>query len=149
MRAVLQRVTQADVQVDGDTTGAIDQGILVLLGVARDDRVADVDYLVDKVVNLRIFEDEAGKMNLSLEQVGGKVLAVSQFTLLADCRKGRRPGFSAAAPPDEADALYQSFVARLRERGIVVECGVFQADMKVSLINDGPVTLLLDSRKEF
>ncbi|WP_321530594.1 D-aminoacyl-tRNA deacylase [uncultured Desulfuromonas sp.] len=149
MRAVLQRVTQADVQVDGDTTGAIDQGILVLLGVARDDRVADVDYLVDKVVNLRIFEDEAGKMNLSLEQAGGKVLAVSQFTLLADCRKGRRPGFSAAAPPDEADALYQSFVARLRERGIVVECGVFQADMKVSLINDGPVTLLLDSRKEF
>ncbi|WP_316347259.1 D-aminoacyl-tRNA deacylase [Desulfuromonas acetoxidans] len=149
MRAVLQRVTQADVQVDGDTTGAIDQGILVLLGVARDDSVADVDYLVDKLVNLRIFEDEAGKMNLSLEQIGGKVLAVSQFTLLADCRKGRRPGFSAAAPPDEADALYQGFVARLRQRGIAVECGVFQADMKVSLINDGPVTLLLDSRKEF
>ncbi|EAT16916.1 D-tyrosyl-tRNA(Tyr) deacylase [Desulfuromonas acetoxidans] len=149
MRAVLQRVTQADVQVDGDTTGAIDQGILVLLGVARDDSVADVDYLVDKLVNLRIFEDDAGKMNLSLEQIGGKVLAVSQFTLLADCRKGRRPGFSAAAPPDEADALYQGFVARLRQRGIAVECGVFQADMKVSLINDGPVTLLLDSRKEF
>lgn len=149
MRAVLQRVTQADVQVDGDTTGAIDQGILVLLGVARYDSVADVDYLVDKLVNLRIFEDEAGKMNLSLEQIGGKVLAVSQFTLLADCRKGRRPGFSAAAPPDEADALYQGFVARLRQRGIAVECGVFQADMKVSLINDGPVTLLLDSRKEF
>jgi len=149
MRAVLQRVTQADVRVDGEETGAIDQGILVLLGVAREDGLADVDYLVDKVANLRIFEDDAGKMNLSLEQIQGKVLAVSQFTLLADCRKGRRPGFSSAAPPDEADALYREFVARLRQRGIEVECGVFQADMKVSLINDGPVTLLLDSRKEF
>nr|WP_320115171.1 D-aminoacyl-tRNA deacylase [uncultured Desulfuromonas sp.] len=149
MRAVLQRVTQAAVKVDGDTTGAIEQGILVLLGVAQEDSLTDVDYLVDKVANLRIFEDEAGKMNLSLEQIDGKVLAVSQFTLLADCRKGRRPGFSAAAQPKEADALYQAFVERLRQRGIVVECGVFQADMKVSLINDGPVTLLLDSRKEF
>ena len=149
MRAVLQRVLQADVRVNGKLTGAIDQGILVLLGVAHGDTVADVDYLVDKVVNLRIFEDDAGKMNLSLEQIGGKVLAVSQFTLLADCRKGRRPGFSAAAPPDDADALYREFVARLQQRGISVECGVFQADMKVSLVNDGPVTLMLDSRKEF
>lgn len=149
MRAVLQRVLQADVRVDGEVTGAIDQGILVLLGVAHGDSAADVDYLVDKVVNLRIFEDDAGKMNLSLEQIGGKVLAVSQFTLLADCRKGRRPGFSAAAPPEEADALYREFVARLQQRGVAVECGVFQADMKVSLVNDGPVTLMLDSRKEF
>nr|WP_320048641.1 D-aminoacyl-tRNA deacylase [uncultured Desulfuromonas sp.] len=149
MRAVLQRVLQADVRVDGELTGAIEQGILVLLGVAHGDSASDVDYLVDKVVNLRIFEDDAGKMNLSLEQIGGNVLAVSQFTLLADCRKGRRPGFSAAAPPDVADALYREFVTRLQQRGISVECGVFQADMKVSLVNDGPVTLMLDSRKEF
>jgi D-tyrosyl-tRNA(Tyr) deacylase len=130
-------------------TGAIKQGILVLLGVAQGDDDSDVDYLVDKMINLRIFEDSDGKMNLSLLQIGGKVLAVSQFTLLADCRKGRRPGFSAAAAPQEADALYQTFVARVRQRGVEVECGVFQADMQVSLINDGPVTLLLDSRKEF
>ncbi|PLX95540.1 MAG: D-tyrosyl-tRNA(Tyr) deacylase [Desulfuromonas sp.] len=149
MRAVLQRVSQADVQVDQRVTGAIKQGILVLLGVAQGDNDSDVDYLVDKMINLRIFEDSDGKMNLSLLQIGGKVLAVSQFTLLADCRKGRRPGFSAAAPPQEADALYQAFVARVRQRGVEVECGVFQADMQVSLINDGPVTLLLDSRKEF
>jgi D-tyrosyl-tRNA(Tyr) deacylase len=149
MRAVLQRVSQADVQVDRRVTGAIKQGILVLLGVAQGDDDSDVDYLVDKMINLRIFEDSDGKMNLSLLQIGGKVLAVSQFTLLADCRKGRRPGFSAAAPPQEADALYQTFVARVRQRGVEVECGVFQADMQVSLINDGPVTLLLDSRKEF
>lgn len=149
MRAVLQRVSQADVQVDQRVTGAIKQGILVLLGVAQGDDDSDVDYLVDKMINLRIFEDSDGKMNLSLLQIGGKVLAVSQFTLLADCRKGRRPGFSAAAAPQEADALYQTFVARVRQRGVEVECGVFQADMQVSLINDGPVTLLLDSRKEF
>jgi D-tyrosyl-tRNA(Tyr) deacylase len=149
MRAVLQRVSQADVQVDRRVTGAIKQGILVLLGVAQGDDDSDVDYLVDKMINLRIFEDSDGKMNLSLLQIGGKVLAVSQFTLLADCRKGRRPGFSAAAAPQEADALYQTFVARVRQRGVEVECGVFQADMQVSLINDGPVTLLLDSRKEF
>ncbi|MCD6527440.1 MAG: D-tyrosyl-tRNA(Tyr) deacylase [Desulfuromonas sp.] len=149
MRAVVQRVRSAYVDVDQQTTGAIDHGLMVLLGVATGDDSQDVAYLVDKMINLRIFEDEAGKMNLSLLQVGGEVLAVSQFTLLADCRKGRRPGFSNAAPPQIANELYQLFVSRLRDNNVKVECGVFQADMQVHLINDGPVTLLLDSRKEF
>ncbi|OEU72244.1 MAG: D-tyrosyl-tRNA(Tyr) deacylase [Desulfuromonadales bacterium C00003068] len=149
MRAVIQRVTSARVEVDQTVTGSIAQGLVVLLGVAAGDTEKDLNYLVDKILNLRIFEDEEGKMNLSLAQIEGELLAVSQFTLLADCRKGRRPGFSAAAPPESARQLYDLFVDQVRQRGITVGCGVFQADMQVHLVNDGPVTMMLDSRKEF
>jgi D-tyrosyl-tRNA(Tyr) deacylase len=149
MRAVVQRVTRAQVEVGGATVGAIGPGLLVLLGVAQGDTSADAVYLAEKTGGLRIFEDAAGKMNLALQDVGGAVLAVSQFTLLGDCRKGRRPGFTDAAPPDLADALYHDYVAALRTRGLTVATGVFQAEMQVHLVNDGPVTLLLDSRKLF
>jgi len=149
MRAVVQRVARASVAVAGETVGAIDHGLLVLLGVADEDTAKDVTYLADKTAGLRIFEDDQGKMNRSVEEVGGGILVVSQFTLLGDCRKGRRPGFSDAAPPQLADALYGEYVDALRQRGIEVATGVFRADMQVSLVNDGPVTLLLDSRKQF
>lgn len=149
MRAVLQRVGEARVDVGGTTVGAIGQGVLVLLGVGQGDSAADARFLADKIAGLRIFEDAQGKMNLSVEDVGGSLLVVSQFTLYGDCRQGRRPGFSAAAPPEQANALYEQFVGMLRERGLTVATGVFQAEMAVSLVNDGPVTLLLDSRKEF
>ncbi|TRO81803.1 D-aminoacyl-tRNA deacylase [Trichloromonas acetexigens] len=149
MRAVLQRVASARVEVDGKSVGEIGRGLLILLGVEQGDNADDARYLAEKSAQLRIFEDAAGKMNLSLEDVGGQILAVSQFTLLADCRKGRRPGFSRAALPEPADTLYQQFVALLRERGLTVATGIFQAEMQVHLVNDGPVTLLLDSRKEF
>ena len=149
MRAVIQRVREARVEVDGATVGAIGTGMLVLLGVARDDTVADAAYLAEKTAGLRIFEDGDGKMNLALPEVGGAVLVVSQFTLLGDCRKGRRPGFTEAAPPELADALYGDFAATLRARGLTVATGVFRAEMLVHLVNDGPVTLLLDSRKIF
>jgi D-aminoacyl-tRNA deacylase len=149
MRAVLQRVSSAQVTVAGEVVGRIGKGLLVLLGVALGDEEQDARYLAEKTAQLRIFEDDAGKMNRSLEDIGGELLAVSQFTLLADCRQGRRPGFSAAAPPATAQALYERFVAILRQRGLAVATGVFQAEMAVQLINDGPVTVLLDSRKEF
>jgi D-tyrosyl-tRNA(Tyr) deacylase len=149
MRAVIQRVTQASVSVDGQTVGAVGRGLLVLLGVARGDAAGDAAYLADKTAGLRIFEDSAGKMNCSLEEIGGSILVVSQFTLLGDCRKGRRPGFTDAAEPQLADALYNAYVDTLRKRGLVVATGVFQADMQVALVNDGPVTLILDSRKQF
>lgn len=149
MRAVLQRVSSSRVVVDGETTGEIENGILVLLGVEGGDTEKDADYLADKTAQLRIFEDDQGKMNLSVEDIGGKLLVISQFTLLADCRKGRRPGFSQAAPPEIANELYEYFVEQLRNRGLGVETGIFQADMKVELCNDGPVTMLLDSRKGF
>lgn len=149
MRAVIQRVASARVEVDGKSVGEIGRGLLILLGVEQGDSADDARYLAEKSAQLRIFEDAAGKMNLSLEDVGGQILAVSQFTLLADCRKGRRPGFSRAALPEPADTLYQQFVALLRERGLTVATGIFQAEMQVHLVNDGPVTLLLDSRKEF
>ncbi len=149
MRAVIQRVTAAHVDVAGQTCGSIGAGLVVLLGVAAGDTQQDATCLVDKIINLRIFSDAEGKMNLSLPQITGELLVISQFTLLADCRKGRRPGFSQAAPPQLAQELYDFFIARCRERGIVVACGIFQADMQVHLINDGPVTMLLDSRKEF
>lgn len=149
MRAVVQRVTQAHVTVDGETVGAIGQGFLVLLGVAADDQLADAVAVATKIVGLRVFEDDAGKMNRSLSDVGGAVLAVSQFTLLGDCRQGRRPSFTAAAPPEQANRLYQEFIAEVRGQGIPVQTGRFQADMQVSLVNDGPVTLLIDSRKLF
>jgi D-tyrosyl-tRNA(Tyr) deacylase len=149
MRAVLQRVTSAKVEVHGDTVGAIDEGLLVLLGVEQEDDENDLKSLLDKTASLRIFEDDAGKMNLSLTDIGGAVLVVSQFTLLADCRKGRRPGFTDAAPPEQAEDYYQAFVSGLLSRGLRVATGTFQADMQVSLVNNGPVTILLDSRKRF
>ncbi len=145
----MQRVNMAAVTVDGKVVGRIGCGLMVLLGVARDDTIEDALYLAEKSAGLRIFEDAEGKMNRSVADIGGAVLVVSQFTLLGDCRKGRRPGFSDAAPPGQADALYQSYVAALRERDLTVATGVFQADMQVELVNDGPVTLLLDSRKQF
>ena len=135
--------------VDGEVVGSIGAGLLVLVGVAEDDREEDAEYLAEKTLHLRIFPDDAGQMNRSLVEMGGEVLAVSQFTLLGDARRGRRPGFSAAAPPEEANRLYTHFVARLRASGLKVETGVFRAMMDVALVNRGPVTILLDSRKVF
>ena len=149
MRAIIQRVSQASVVVDKQTVGAIDQGLMILLGVAQGDTSKDVIYLADKTSGLRIFEDDNDKMNLSVEDVGGSILVVSQFTLLGDCRKGRRPGFTDAAPPKLADTLYEEYVDALRNRGITVATGVFRANMQVALVNDGPVTIMLDSRKQF
>jgi len=149
MRAVVQRVTRASVEVAGDIAGEIADGLLVLLGVARDDAEADADYLAEKIINLRIFNDEQGKMNRSLLDTGGAMLVVSQFTLYADARRGRRPSYIDAAEPHKANALYEYFVERVRAQGIKVETGVFQVMMQVSLVNDGPVTILLDSRKAF
>lgn len=149
MRAVLQRVSEARVRVDGETVGAIGPGLLILLGIGQGDKEGDARYLAQKSAGLRIFEDEQGKMNRSLLEAGGSALVVSQFTLYGDCRKGRRPGFSAAAPPELANALYQQFVATLQGLGLTVATGIFQAEMAVELVNDGPVTLLLDSGKEF
>jgi D-tyrosyl-tRNA(Tyr) deacylase len=149
MRAVVQRVSEAAVSVGGEPVSAIGPGLLVLLGVGREDAEADADYLAEKIANLRIFEDDAGQMNLSVLDTRGDLLAVSQFTLLADTRRGRRPGYSAAAPPEEANRLYRAFVERLRESGLRVEEGVFRAMMDVSLVNRGPVTILLDSKKGF
>ena len=149
MRAVIQRVSEASVIVDGQTVGEIRQGLVVLLGVARGDTSRDAVYLAEKTSGLRIFEDEHGKMNRSVEDISGSVLVVSQFTLLGDCRKGRRPGFTDAAEPELADQLYKEYVAIMQQRGIKVATGVFRAEMKVGLTNDGPVTILLDSRKQF
>jgi D-tyrosyl-tRNA(Tyr) deacylase len=146
---VVQRVAEAAVRVDDKIVGQIGAGLLVLLGVAHDDTPADGDYLADKILNMRIFPDEAGQMNLSVLDARGDLLAVSQFTLLADTRRGRRPGYSAAAPPEDANRLYRAFVERLRESGLRVEEGVFRAMMDVSLVNRGPVTILLDSKKSF
>src|SRR5262245_25946657 len=149
MRAVVQRVARAAVSVDGRVVSSIGPGLLVLLGVAQGDGEADLAYLADKVVNLRVFPDEKGHMNRSLLEAGGALLVVSQFTLLGDARRGRRPGFTEAAPPEAARALYEQFVARVRQSGLTVGEGVFQADMDVELVNRGPVTILLDSRKLF
>jgi D-tyrosyl-tRNA(Tyr) deacylase len=145
MRALLQRVSQARVTVDGSVVGEIGAGLLILLGVAKPDTLANAEFLVDKILNLRIFPDPAGKMNLSLLDTRGELLVVSQFTLYGDCRKGRRPSFDAAAPAEQARTLYESFVALARRSGLRVETGVFQAHMDVSLVNDGPVTLMLET----
>src|SRR5579862_293740 len=145
MRAILQRVTRASVEVDGAIVGEIGAGLMVLLGVTKTDTAANADALMTKIVNLRIFADEAGKMNRSLIEAGGAMLVVSQFTLYGDCRKGRRPSFDAAAPAEQARALYEHFVATARATGIKIETGVFQASMAVSLVNDGPVTLIVES----
>lgn len=149
MRAVLQRVSRASVKLEGQIVGRIGLGWLVLLGVARGDADEDADRLAEKVAGLRAFVDDAGKMNRAVAEVGGSILVVSQFTLLGDCRAGRRPSFLGAAEPAEAERLYLRFADRLRGLGLPVETGVFRADMKVELLNDGPVTLLLDSRKAF
>ena len=149
MRAIIQRVEKASVSVEGEIKGQIGAGFLVLIGVEEGDGDADFKYIADKVPNLRVFEDEQGKMNRSLLDVGGELLAVSQFTLLGDARGGRRPSFITAARPETADPMYERLVADWRARGIRVETGVFGAHMKVSLVNDGPVTILLDSRRRF
>ena len=149
MRCVVQRVSEATVRSEGVETGRIGHGFMVLIGVSVRDTEKDVRYMAEKVPNLRIFEDDAGKMNRSLRDVGGAILAVSQFTLYGDARGGRRPSFIEAARPEEANRLYEMLVKAWRDVGIQVETGVFQTDMKVSLVNDGPVTLLMDSEKQF
>ena len=149
MRAVVQRVSRAKVTVEGAVTGEIAHGLLVLLGVGAADTRADADYLADKVIGLRIFEDDGGKMNLSVSEVGGAVLAVSQFTLYGDVRRGKRPSFDAAAPPQPARELYEYFVEKIRSAGLRCETGRFQERMQVELVNQGPVTILLDSTKNF
>jgi len=149
VRVVMQRVSEASVSVDGATVGAIAQGWLVLVGVRGDDSDEDLAYILDKTVNLRAFPDAEGKMNLSVLDVGGAMLIVSQFTLYGDTRKGRRPGFSDAAPPEKANAMYERYVAELRKTGLSVATGQFQSHMQVKLVNDGPVTFMLDSRKAF
>lgn len=149
MRAVVQRVKRGQVVVEGEVVGQIGKGYVVLLGVCREDTEADVDYMAEKVAGLRVFEDEDGKMNRSIAEAGGAVLAVSQFTLYGDVRRGRRPGFDRAGRPEQAEPLYQRFVQRLRETGLQVETGRFQTHMEVELVNDGPVTILVDSEKQF
>lgn len=145
MKVVVQRSKQAKVVIEGEAVGAIDSGLVLLVGITREDTEADVIWMADKVANLRIFEDESGKMNLSITDTGGQLLSVSQFTLYADCRKGRRPNFMAAARPEQAESLYDKFNETLRSMGLVVETGRFGAMMDVELINSGPVTLILES----
>ncbi len=149
MRAVIQRVKEAKVLVEGEPVASIGRGFLVLLGVAKDDTEEDLSYLARKISNLRVFEDGEGKLNLSLKDVGGEVLLVSNFTLYGDCRKGNRPSFDRAAPPELAERLYLSLAKRLEEEGLSVSLGRFRAMMEVHLVNDGPVTLLLESKKVF
>jgi D-aminoacyl-tRNA deacylase len=149
VRAVVQRVARAAVRVGGEVVGGVERGLLVLVGVASGDGEEEARWMADKVASLRIFEDGEGKMNRALADVGGGVLVVSQFTLLGDVRKGNRPGFSAAAPPEAANALYERVCALLREKGLRVATGVFRAEMQVELVNDGPVTILLDSARLF
>jgi len=149
MRAVVQRVSRAQVTVNGEIAGKIGLGLLLLLGVGRDDGEADATYLAEKIAGLRVFEDAQGKMNRSVQEVGGSVLAVSQFTLYGDVRRGKRPSFDAAAPPEKARQLYEFFVEQIRAAGLLCETGRFQEMMTVELVNEGPVTILLDSQKAF
>jgi len=149
MRAVVQRVKEAWVTVEGQVISRIGRGLLILLGVQKDDEAKDVSWLAGKIANLRVFEDQAGKLNLSVQEIGGEILVVSNFTICGDCRKGRRPSFDKAAPPEKAEALYEDFCKALEELGLTVKRGQFRAYMQVGLVNDGPVTLLLDSKKVF
>lgn len=149
MRIIVQRVKEASVRVDQQIVGSIDKGLLVFLGVGALDDETDLDYMVNKVLGLRIFEDEDDKMNLSLEDIGGDLLVVSQFTLYGDARKGRRPSFTESAPPEMGEEFYEMFLDKCRTSGLKVEAGIFGADMKVALVNDGPVTIMLDSKKTF
>ncbi len=149
MRAVIQRVSSASVTAHSEVTGTIEAGLLVLLGIHKDDGDQAIKWMVDKIINLRIFEDEKGKMNRSLIDTSGAMLVVSQFTLYGDCRKGRRPGYSSAAPPEKAKNLYEQFIAAVKQKQIITASGRFQTHMNVELVNDGPVTLLLDSSKLF
>lgn len=149
MRAVVQRVKNAKVEVDDKEIGAIDSGLLVFLGIGNEDSMDDIDYLIDKIVNLRIFEDKEDKMNLSAMDLGKDIMVVSQFTLYGDCRKGKRPNFLNAAPPDKAERLYDVFINKIKKYDLNIETGEFKAMMDVDLVNDGPVTLLIDSKKEF
>lgn len=149
LRAIIQRVNQASVSVDNKIVSSISKGLLILLGVAEDDDISDVKYLADKTTGLRIFEDSEEKMNLSVTDIGGEILVISQFTLYGDCRKGRRPSFSEAAKPAKAVELYEAYVSALKELGLQTKTGIFQAYMQVELINDGPVTIMLDSKKTF
>ena len=149
MRCVLQRVTQAHVDVDGQTVGRIGSGLMVLIGVSEDDSDADLEYMARKVPDIRVFDDADGVMNLSVREAGGSILAVSQFTLYGDARKGRRPSYSHAAKPEAANAMYERLVQAWRDQGLQVETGIFRTEMQVSLTNDGPVTILLDSGKSF
>lgn len=149
MRAVVQRVKNGCVSVDGKMRGAIGPGLVVLIGISREDEESDVDYIAHKIIGLRIFEDDKGRMNLSVSDTGGEILLISQFTLYGDCRRGRRPSFTGAAEPAKAQRLYEFLVKRFREKGLPVATGVFQANMLVEIKNYGPVTLLLDSKKEF
>jgi D-tyrosyl-tRNA(Tyr) deacylase len=144
MRAVIQRVTSASVAVDGSIVGQVGTGIMILLGIEKDDAETEADWLVDKIIGLRIFSDDDGKMNLSVQDIGGSLLVVSQFTLAGNCSKGKRPSFDTAAPADEGKRLYEYFVTTSRRSGLAVETGIFQADMQVSLVNDGPVTFILE-----
>jgi D-tyrosyl-tRNA(Tyr) deacylase len=149
MRAVVQRVKNSKVAVEDNVVGQIQQGLMVLLGVGLEDSFSDCDYLTEKILNLRIFEDNNGKMNRSLLDIGGEILVVSQFTLYGDCRKGKRPSFDKAARPEKANELYEYFLNKCSQYGIIAQKGIFQAHMLVDISNDGPVTLLLDSKKEF
>ena len=148
MKAVIQRVSQAEVRVNAKRIGAIGKGILIFIGISKEDTSEDADYLIQKIVQLRMFEDDEGKMNLSAIDVGGELLAISQFTLYGDCRKGRRPSFDKAADPQKGEELYDYFVSELRKQNLKVETGQFQAMMDVDLVNDGPVTFILQSGKE-
>ena len=149
MRAVVQRVKNAHVSSEGNPCGEIEQGLVVFLGVTHSDTEKDAAYLAEKIVNLRIFEDKEGKLNLSVKDISGKIMSISQFTLYGDCRKGRRPGFTEAARPETANELYEKFNAELKNQGVEIATGVFQTEMQVALVNDGPITMLLDSNKLF
>jgi len=149
MRAVVQRVSRSSVTVEDNMVGKIDKGLMVLLGIEGEDTDKEIDYMVEKIINLRIFEDEDEKMNLSLMDIKGEMLVVSQFTLMGDCRKGRRPSFKSAARPEMANEVYEKFVSSARNKGVHTETGQFQADMQVDILNDGPVTLIIDSNKVF
>lgn len=149
MRAVVQRVKKASVSVDDKIISQIGHGLLVLIGIGKNDSLEDIDWMIEKISGLRIFEDEQGKMNLSVKDTSGEIIVVSQFTLFGDCRKGKRPSFSEAGPPEEAKQVYEKLIQRFSQKGIMVGTGVFQAEMDIELVNWGPVTLLLDSKKNF